>query len=83
MEGARLFVEGHRSLVPLYTKDDGMPKDRIRCFTSYKGRVALYLEAEPTTGFKDLRASFEYDLQPLTEGDVYDPMEGEWNRVSS
>ncbi|KAL7648450.1 UNVERIFIED_CONTAM: hypothetical protein RMT77_000356 [Armadillidium vulgare] len=75
IEGARLFLEGHRSLVPLYSKGDDQPKERIRCFTSYHGLVALYLEADPSVGFSDLKASFEYDLQALPKGSAFDPLE--------
>lgn len=81
-EGARIYLEGHRSLLPLFALDDGRPQNLLRCFTSYKGQAALYVEAEP--GADDLKkqvAAFEYDLQSLSKGAIYDPMEGKENVV--
>ncbi|KAK8731409.1 hypothetical protein OTU49_007592 [Cherax quadricarinatus] len=75
-EGARIYLEGHRSLLPLFALDDGRPRELIRCFTSYKGQAALYVEAE--AGADDLKkqvAEFEYDLQSLSKGAIYDPLE--------
>ncbi|XP_042211008.1 meteorin-like protein [Homarus americanus] len=75
-EGARIYLEGHRSLLPLFALDDGRPRELSRCFTSYKGQAALYVEAEP--GADDLKkqvAAFEYDLQSLSKGAIYDPLE--------
>lgn len=75
-EGARIYLEGHRSLLPLFALDDGRPRELFRCFTSYKGQAALYVEAEP--GADDLKkqvAAFDYDLQSLSKGAIYDPLE--------
>nr|XP_045616943.1 meteorin-like protein [Procambarus clarkii] len=75
-EGARIYLEGHRSLLPLFALDDGRPRELARCFTSYKGQAALYVEAEQ--GADDLKkqvVAFEYDLQSLSKGAVYDPLE--------
>lgn len=74
--GARVYLEGHRSLLPLYAPDDGRPTELLRCFTSYKGQAALYVEADQ--GADDLKkqvAAFEYDLQSLAKGAMYDPLE--------
>ncbi|XP_064098045.1 meteorin-like protein [Macrobrachium nipponense] len=74
--GARVYLEGHRSLLPLYAPDDGRPTELLRCFTSYKGQAALYVEADQ--GADDLKkqvAAFEYDLQSLAKGALYDPIE--------
>ncbi|KAK8397294.1 hypothetical protein O3P69_004771 [Scylla paramamosain] len=75
-EGARVYLEGHRSLLPLFAADDGRPRDLVRCFTSYKGEAALYVEAEQgADGLKKQVAGFEYDLRAIKEGAIYDPME--------
>ncbi|CAL4097638.1 unnamed protein product [Meganyctiphanes norvegica] len=76
--GARLFLEGHRSLIPLYSRDDGRPRELPRCFNSYKGKVALYVEAETPVDAAKLKkqvAAFDYDLQTFAKGAVYDPLE--------
>lgn len=75
-EGARVYLEGHRSLLPLFSVDDGRPRELVRCFTSYKGEAALYVEAEQgADGLKKQVAGFEYDLKAIEEGAIYDPME--------
>ncbi|CAL4118046.1 unnamed protein product [Meganyctiphanes norvegica] len=77
--GARLLLEGHRSLIPLLAKDDQTPRHLPRCFNSYKGQAAVYLEAEPTiddpSNLKKQVAAFNYDLQTLPKGSVYDPQD--------
>lgn len=65
--GAQIYVEGPRKLHLLYSKTDGKHPDLLRCFTSFHGQVALYVEAEPVnnTLHKEV-ASFRYDLQPVS-----------------
>ena len=76
-QGARVYIEGHRSLLPILSKGDSLPEEALRCFTSYKGQVALYVEAEPESEIlKKQIAAFEYDLMPLARGEIYDPTEG-------
>ena len=72
--GARLFVEGKRSLSPLFSLDDGAHKQMIRCFQSKKGQAAIYVEAVNESGeFKKEIAGFSYDLHPVAKGSsVYD-----------
>lgn len=75
-EGARVYLEGYRSLLPLFALDDGRPQELVRCFTSYKGQAALYVEAEPSADdLKKEVAAFDYDLQTLAKGKIYDPLE--------
>lgn len=76
-EGARLYLEGHRSLLPIFHADDGRPKELVRCFSSYKGEAALYVEAEQgLDGLKKQVAGFDYHLRPVGDGNaVYEPME--------
>ncbi|KAK7045755.1 hypothetical protein SK128_022312, partial [Halocaridina rubra] len=74
--GARIYLEGHRSLLPIFALDDDRPKELVRCFTSYKGQAALYVEAD--AGSDDLKkqvVAFEYDLQSLKKGALYDPLD--------
>ncbi|KAK6624099.1 hypothetical protein RUM44_010957 [Polyplax serrata] len=67
--GARLFVEGRRSLSPLFSLDDGAHKQLIRCFQSKKGQAAIYVEASNDSGdFKKEVAGFSYDLHPVPRG---------------
>ncbi|XP_053608138.1 meteorin-like protein [Plodia interpunctella] len=68
---ARLFLEGPRSLVPLYAPDDGDPRE-LRCFRSRKGHAALYVEAEPDDGPRRRVATFRYEARPLIS-QHYDP----------
>ncbi|KAF5294937.1 hypothetical protein FQR65_LT10650 [Abscondita terminalis] len=73
---ARLFLEGPRSLLPLYSHEDGGHK-AVRCFQSRNGQVALYIEAS-TTGSSMIKrvAKIDYDLQQLPKGvKYYDPSE--------
>lgn len=72
--GARVYLEGERSLAPLLAKGEG----RARCFHSRKGRAALYVEAESVVAAPARQvAAFTYDLQALPKGpDAYDPVEG-------
>ncbi|XP_054720492.1 uncharacterized protein LOC129230110 isoform X1 [Uloborus diversus] len=74
--GARLFLEGEKRLYPLYRADDGKPEDYHRCFTSRRGQVALYIEADPPLDIlrKDV-VEFSYDLVP--QENLADDMEGE------
>lgn len=65
---ARLFLEGPRSLLPLYSHEDGGHK-AVRCFQSRNGQVALYIEAITSSSSMIKRvAKIEYDLQPLPRG---------------
>ncbi|XP_076069381.1 meteorin-like protein [Oratosquilla oratoria] len=75
-DGARVYIEGHRSLLPLFSPNDGKPRELVRCFTSFKGHVSLYVEAEPVTDTlrKDV-AAFEYDLLSLPKDTSFDPLE--------
>ncbi|XP_067014099.2 meteorin-like protein [Anabrus simplex] len=78
-KGARVFLEGPRSLVPLFAHDDGAPAQLVRCFHSRGGQAALYVEAVRTRGGGDFTkevASFTYDLETLPRGGkAYDPAE--------
>ncbi|KAK9891516.1 hypothetical protein WA026_014752 [Henosepilachna vigintioctopunctata] len=72
---ARLFLEGPRSLLKLYSHDDGSMKS-IRCFNSKNGQAAIYVEAIENDGVTKMVADIEYDLQPLPRGvHAYDPSE--------
>lgn len=68
--GARVYLEGHRTLHVLYSVGDGRNAQLPRCFHSRHGQVALYVEAEPTRGLPQSNllkrnvADFSYDLQP-------------------
>ncbi|KAF2357251.1 hypothetical protein FHG87_011995 [Trinorchestia longiramus] len=75
-DGARVLVEGKNSLVPLLKAHDHLPLQRERCFSSYQGQVALYLEAEPLPNDQHLNAhtaAFQYDLELLPPGTYYSP----------
>ncbi|KAE8737627.1 hypothetical protein FOCC_FOCC016909 [Frankliniella occidentalis] len=80
--GARLFLEGPRSLLPLYPggrrdgrKDDDAPVP-VRCFYSRHGQAALYVEASElgAPGVAEPHEEFglEYDLEPLPRGARFD-----------
>ncbi|XP_017782590.1 PREDICTED: meteorin-like protein [Nicrophorus vespilloides] len=72
---ARLFLEGPRSLLPLYSSEDGGNKI-MRCFNSKNGQVAIYVEATDGESVNKRVADFEYDLQPLPRGSHrFDPSE--------
>lgn len=75
--GARIFLEGPRSLVPLFSVEDGAPTQLVRCFQSRGGQAALYVEAASSkTDFKKEVASLTYDLEALPRGGAaYDPTE--------
>lgn len=67
--GARLFLEGQRSLSPLFSLNDGGHKQLIRCFQSKKGQAAIYVEAVNYSGdFKKEIAGFSYDLSAVPRG---------------
>jgi hypothetical protein len=76
--GARIFLEGPRSLVPLFSVEDGAPVQRVRCFQSRGGQAALYVEAATyKTDFTKEVATLTYDLMALPRGGAaYDPTEG-------
>ncbi|XP_065161143.1 meteorin-like protein [Atheta coriaria] len=72
---ARLFLEGPRSLLPLYSNDDGGNK-LTRCFNSKNNQVAIYVETVDGDAVEKRVAEFEYDLQPLPRGSkAFDPTE--------
>ncbi|GLH02909.1 Meteorin-like protein [Gryllus bimaculatus] len=76
--GARLFLEGPRSLAPLFEDEDGAPRRLARCFRSRGGQAALYVESVPAPpgDFGKRVMSFTYDLEPLPRGAKgYDPAE--------
>ncbi|PNF26546.1 Meteorin-like protein, partial [Cryptotermes secundus] len=75
--GARIFLEGPRSLVPLFSAEDGAPVQLVRCFHSRGGQAALYVEAATSkTDFTKEVASLTYDLEALPRGAAaYDPSE--------
>ncbi|XP_076309643.1 meteorin-like protein isoform X1 [Tachypleus tridentatus] len=73
--GAQIYVEGHRKLHLLYSKTDGKHPELLRCFTSYHGQVALYVEAEPVNDtLQKLVASFSYNLQPVSTEALFDDL---------
>lgn len=78
--GARIFLEGPRSLVPLFSVEDGAPVQLVRCFQSRGGQAALYVEAATSkSDFTKEVASITYDLQALPRGGAaYDPTEGRY-----
>ncbi|CAH0548044.1 unnamed protein product [Brassicogethes aeneus] len=72
---ARMFLEGPRSLLPLFAYNDGGHKG-IRCFNSKKGQAAIYVEATQEQSILKRVSEMDYDLQPLPEGSKgYDPTE--------
>lgn len=60
---ARVYLEGPRSLIPLYV-DDSKNKP-IRCFNSKNGQAAIYIEATDERSFDRQLTEIEYDLQQL------------------
>ncbi|XP_030750878.1 meteorin-like protein [Sitophilus oryzae] len=71
---ARVYLEGPRSLVPLYTENNGVKP--IRCFNSKKGQAAIYIEATDERSFDRQAIEIEYDLQQLPKNTYgYDPNE--------
>ncbi|KAL3223326.1 hypothetical protein MRX96_049832 [Rhipicephalus microplus] len=81
--GAAVHLEGHRKLIPIHkgrsaprVADDGEVR---RCFTSYKGQVALFLEATPETNHLLSRDTFRlwYHLTPvMSQRDLDDELAG-------
>ncbi|RZC32452.1 meteorin-like protein [Asbolus verrucosus] len=88
---ARLFLEGPRSLLPLYSHSDAnkairfviakklspfLTKVRCRCFNSKNGQAAIYVEATDVDTVTKRVAEVEYDLQALPKGvRGFDPTE--------
>ncbi|CAG9771132.1 unnamed protein product [Ceutorhynchus assimilis] len=71
---SRIFLEGPRSLIPLYDGDSGAKP--IRCFNSKRGQTALYIEAIDERSFEKQVTEIEYDLQQLPKNFYgYDPSE--------
>ncbi|GAB6020444.1 hypothetical protein CHUAL_003137 [Chamberlinius hualienensis] len=78
--GARVFLEGHRTLHVLYSPNDATRRhpQLPRCFLSRNGQVALYVEAENTQQdtHRKQKAEFSYDLQLTAQNSSrYDPQE--------
>lgn len=79
--GAAVHLEGHRKLIPLH-KGQSAPRgaedgEVRRCFTSYKGQVALFLEATPETNHLLSRDTFRlwYHLTPvMSQRDLEDEL---------
>lgn len=75
--GARIFIEGSRSLSPLFAVGDGGHSQLVRCFVSKHGQAALYVEATDASLRKQI-AEFSYDLQAVPKGSsVNDIVNGE------
>ncbi|XP_060535437.1 meteorin-like protein [Cylas formicarius] len=62
---ARVFLEGPRSLVPLYADSEAAPTAAIRCFNSKNGQAAVYIEATEEQTYRRSVTDLEYDLQQL------------------
>lgn len=76
--GARIYLEGHRTLHLLYSPNDGHHAQLPRCFTSRHGQVALYVEAEPSQTsvlLKRNAVEFSYDLQLKPHSNYVDSQE--------
>lgn len=77
--GAHIFLEGPRSLLPLYPalQDDEGSLQMARCFQSRDGQAALYVEAITSRGVIQRQVvAFSYHLEPLPRGRTYyDPEE--------
>jgi diacylglycerol kinase (ATP) len=77
--GAHIFLEGPRSLLPLFPAlQDDASLQLLRCFQSHDGQAALYVEAiSSRVAITKQVAAFSYNLQPLPRGrSYYDPQEG-------
>ncbi|XP_054282777.1 meteorin-like protein [Macrosteles quadrilineatus] len=61
--GARVFLEGPRSLVRLLDQEDS--RQKVRCFHSRGGQAALYVEATGAATFPKQVAELFYDLEAL------------------
>lgn len=73
--GARIYLEGHRKLYPLYSKGDSGDINRIKCFNSFEGRLALYVESEHLSDLlRKETAGFSYDLRIIPK-DARDDLE--------
>ncbi|XP_046659901.1 meteorin-like protein [Homalodisca vitripennis] len=72
--GARVFLEGPRSLVRLIDQEDS--RQKVRCFHSRGGQAALYVEATGAATFPKQVAELYYDLEALPRHKgSYDPAE--------
>lgn len=89
--GARLFLEGLRSLAPLYPGRERQDRQDhaegqlaapvpVRCFYSRHGQAALYVEASelgaPGVGEPHEEFGLEYDLELLPRGARFDDSQG-------
>lgn len=76
--GAAVHLEGHRRLIPIYKGPSADGQDQVlRCFTSYKGQAALFLEATPEGNHLLRRDTLHlwYHLTPVTSArDLEDDM---------
>uniref|UniRef100_A0A2R5L442 Putative secreted protein n=1 Tax=Ornithodoros turicata TaxID=34597 RepID=A0A2R5L442_9ACAR len=64
--GAAIHLEGHRRLLPVFQgpREDG--EDTVRCFASYRGQVALFLEATPGPHLRRNTLRLWYHLTPVS-----------------
>ncbi|XP_076309641.1 meteorin-like protein isoform X2 [Tachypleus tridentatus] len=76
LNGVQIYVEGHRKLHLIYSTSDGKHPELLRCFNSYHGQVALYVEAGMVfnTVQKEL-IRFSYDLQPVLTEALWDDLD--------
>ncbi|KAH9365167.1 hypothetical protein HPB48_015767 [Haemaphysalis longicornis] len=81
--GAAVHLEGHRRLIPIFKGQPASSRlpeedDEVRrCFTSYQGQVALFLEATPEANHLLSRDTFRlwYHLTPvMSQRDLDDDM---------
>lgn len=84
--GAAVHLEGYRRLIPIFKGQPASSRlpqedDEVRrCFTSYHGQVALFLEATPEANHLLSRDTFRlwYHLTPvMSQRDLDDDMAGE------
>ncbi|XP_035224903.1 meteorin-like protein [Stegodyphus dumicola] len=62
--GARIYLAGIKKLHLVFNNDD--PKDLVRCVSSQRGQVALYMEANPITdALRQATAEFSYHLKKV------------------
>ncbi|XP_054155144.1 meteorin-like protein [Oppia nitens] len=68
-KSVRMYVEGNQQLHKLYAFDDNKDIDLLRCFVSNNGKIAIFVESEPSLSndliYKDF-VKFSYDLQSVS-----------------
>jgi diacylglycerol kinase (ATP) len=67
-DSVRMYIEGNQQLHKLYAFDDGKHIDLLRCFVSINGKIAIFVESEPSVT-NDLNrdiVKFSYDLQSVS-----------------